>query len=189
MKTAFIFVLVTAGTVGASFGVARTDPSVDGWVSTFQVDVPLTLTSLFVLSLGIVVKWAASQEARRAVADKEGNLDVVRTAATAAAGDAQRLDADAVSLDINRLHQRLDAIACGPVTDFIENRQALIDTFGMGRYAEVMTAFAPGERHLNRAWSASTDGYKAEALTYLRHAAGMFAEAARLVESLKQEGA
>ena len=37
------FLLIAIGTIGAAIGVARTDPSVEGFVKSFQWHVPLTL--------------------------------------------------------------------------------------------------------------------------------------------------
>ena len=43
----------------------------------------------------------------------------------------------------------------------------MIPAFGMTAYAEVMSRFAAGERLLNRAWSASADGYLDEVVQSL----------------------
>ena len=45
------------------------------------------------------------------------------------------------------------------IDTFVEARESMIPRLGMQRYADIMSPFANGERLLNRAWSASADGY------------------------------
>ncbi|MCZ6508515.1 MAG: hypothetical protein O7A04_10795 [Acidobacteria bacterium] len=59
----------------------------------------------------------------------------------------------------------------------IQARESISHRFGLQAYAEVMNAFAAGERYLNRVWSASTDGYIDEAHTYIDKARGEFENA------------
>ena len=54
----------------------------------------------------------------------------------------------------------------------------MIDQFGLEAYARVMTRFASAERNINRAWSASADGYRDEVVRCLHDAANLL-EAAR----------
>jgi hypothetical protein len=45
------------------------------------------------------------------------------------------------------------------IDDFVMARSTLIHTYGLREYAELMTDFSIAERNINRAWSASADGY------------------------------
>lgn len=47
--------------------------------------------------------------------------------------------------------------------EFANGREAITRELGLAAFAEVMTCFASGERAINRAWSASADGYVDEA--------------------------
>jgi len=49
--------------------------------------------------------------------------------------------------------------------------------FGLQAYADIMSAFAAGERYINRVWTASADGYVDEVMSYLDKAQRQFAEA------------
>jgi hypothetical protein len=60
---------------------------------------------------------------------------------------------------------------------FVEARHSLTHMYGLQAYAEIMSAFAAGERYLNRVWSASADGYVDEALDYIGRALEQFREA------------
>jgi len=59
--------------------------------------------------------------------------------------------------------------------------------FGLQSYADVMGAFAAGERYINRVWSASTDGYVDEVYNYLDRATRQFREARALFAELQQQ--
>jgi len=68
--------------------------------------------------------------------------------------EAARSDEDQLGL-----HHRIDAELMEDIDAFVEARESMIPKLGMQRYADVMSPFANGERLLNRAWSASADGY------------------------------
>lgn len=71
----------------------------------------------------------------------------------------------------------IDRLFREDLNNFAEARESMIHVFGMQDYANVMSAFAAGERYINRVWSASTDGYRDEVLKYLIKARDQFAEA------------
>jgi hypothetical protein len=170
------FLLISLGTIGAAVGVARTDPSVDGWVKSFQIHVPLTLLSLAVMGVGVVLQRRIARLTAQAQVGG-GQLTIARNALRSVHDQADRLGAEAEQLDLDQLHQRLDAIQAGAVADLIDNRETITSAYGLAAYAAVMGPFAQGERCLNRAWSASTDGYLDEAVDYLRRAQPFLAEA------------
>lgn len=57
------------------------------------------------------------------------------------------------------IHCRIDEELMEDIDTFVEARESMIPRLGMQRYADIMSPFANGERLLNRAWSASADGY------------------------------
>jgi hypothetical protein len=61
---------------------------------------------------------------------------------------------------------------------FIAARPAIVAAGGMAGYANLMDAYAAGERALNRAWSAAADNDEGEALTSLERAAALLEESA-----------
>lgn len=66
---------------------------------------------------------------------------------------------------------------------FADARHSLAHLYGLSAYAEIMSAFAAGERYLNRVWSACADGYMEEATAYLHRALEQFREAAAGLEA------
>ena len=65
---------------------------------------------------------------------------------------------------------------------FVDARHSMKVLFGLQGYADIMSAFASGERYLNRVWSASTDGYVDEVLVTVDRAYEQFVEARRLFD-------
>lgn len=68
---------------------------------------------------------------------------------------------------------------------FAESRYSLADLYGLAAFAEVMGAFAAGERYLNRVWSASADGYLDEARIYLERSLEQFRDAAHQLSAAR----
>ncbi|NBB92537.1 MAG: hypothetical protein GVY32_05125 [Gammaproteobacteria bacterium] len=63
------------------------------------------------------------------------------------------------------------------LTAFADSRESMRHAFGLQAYADIMSAFAAGERYINRVWTASADGYIDEVMAYLEKAQRQFAEA------------
>ncbi|MFT5322104.1 MAG: hypothetical protein ACI934_002267 [Pseudohongiellaceae bacterium] len=81
----------------------------------------------------------------------------------------------------------IDRLFRTDLNNFAESREAMIHIFGMQSFADVMSAFAAGERYINRVWSASTDGYIDEVHQYLEKARYQFEEAKNLFSKLQSE--
>jgi len=71
--------------------------------------------------------------------------------------------------------------------NFANARESMKHVFGLQNYADVMSAFAAGERYVNRVWSASTDGYVDEVRNYLNRATEQFREARSLFSKLQNQ--
>lgn len=79
------------------------------------------------------------------------------------------------------IHGWIDSELELPISDFVEARESMIPLYGLQSYADIMTQFAGGERAINRAWSASADGYIDEVWTCLDRAKAMMDTAAALL--------
>lgn len=80
---------------------------------------------------------------------------------------------------------RIDQMQRVHVTAFVAAREPLIARIGLGRYAEIMDAFAGGERQMNRAWSAAADDVVEESVQSLHRAAQRFEEALQRLGTTK----
>ena len=81
----------------------------------------------------------------------------------------------------------IDRLFREDLNNFADIRETMIHVFGMQKYADVMSAFAAGERYINRVWSASTDGYVDEVHQYLEKARMQFTDASGLFNQLESE--
>jgi len=171
--------LVALGTIGASIAVARSDPNAEGWVAAWQVQVPLLVVSLLVVITGVVLLRRARTRAARRETGPGGTLSRARQSLATAATQVARLAERPEGGELAALHRALDELLTGPVAEFVKNRGAISEGLGMALYGEVMGAFSRGERYLNRAWSASVDGYLDEAETYVGRAVEPLEEASR----------
>ncbi len=71
----------------------------------------------------------------------------------------------------------IDRIFRDDLNNFADSRESMKHLFGLMAFADIMSSFAAGERYLNRVWSASTDGYVNEVLTYVSKAHTQFEHA------------
>ncbi len=90
---------------------------------------------------------------------------------------AEALEHEKERIDVYDLRHRIDRDFLGDLATFATSREVIAHSWGLKAYAEVMSHFAAGERHLNRVWSASTDGYVDEAQEYLTRARDQFRDA------------
>jgi len=90
---------------------------------------------------------------------------------------AEALAAEKDTIDPYEVRHRIDDGFMEDVSTFVEARESLRHRYGVQAFAEVMTAFATGERALNRAWSASTDGYVDAVKRSVDRAAAQFRDA------------
>jgi hypothetical protein len=98
---------------------------------------------------------AAAKEAslvKSNLATLEKTLDTALTA-------VKNMNATKDQVYVYDVHGRIDAEVAGQMADFADARESMIHGLGLAEYADVMDHFARGERFLNRAWSASADGY------------------------------
>lgn len=176
MNNLLVLLLMTAGTVGATLGVARTDPSVEGWETRFQADVPLTTTSLALLAFGVVLRQAGNRAAaqtlhkqRLGTAGLANSLDrmAVELDGIVAAVALEPGAGSAISVPISQL---LDGPLKESLSSSVAGCMALRASHGSAEYANVMGPLAKVERMLNRAWSAAADGYSEEAQRCLQQA-------------------
>jgi hypothetical protein len=87
------------------------------------------------------------------------------------------------SLGVYALRHEIDQRLRDDLRRFADARESLIHLFGLQLYADLMSNFATGERYINRVWSASADGYDAEARDYLARAEARFRDAQRQLQS------
>ncbi|MDX1460078.1 MAG: hypothetical protein R3348_03395 [Xanthomonadales bacterium] len=118
-----------------------------------------------------------------------GNMQRLGNALDNIARNLDEVCARKDDLPVYEARFEIDRLFREDLNDFAEARESMIHVFGMQQYADVMSAFAAGERYINRVWSASTDGYIDEVHRYLVRARDQFKEAQGLFRTLQSEAA
>jgi len=117
----------------------------------------------------------------------EARAEHVLTANRAELGDSlgniitvlDNMIATEADLKTEALRAEIDNRLRDDLRRFADARESMVHLFGLQVYADVMSAFAAGERYVNRVWSASADDYRHEAIAYLHKAASQFRDASR----------
>ena len=123
--------------------------------------------------LGVVGVVLVRMTSRSAVVDEAhvtASMQVVNDSLEAVARQIERLNQDREKIGVYGMHGRIDDDVMADVNRFVEVRETIITVHGLETYARTMDAFASGERALNRAWSASADGYIDEVWACLERA-------------------
>ena len=135
---------------------------------------------------------------------------VLRVTAHAGRTHSHKLDADLRTLDsslerivvrlrewlqqrdqinVYDVHQRIDDELVEDLAAFVEARETISHVYGLQQYADLMSQFALGERNINRAWSASADGYIDEVWKSVENAEHLMSESQRLLRQYQAAAA
>ena len=87
-----------------------------------------------------------------------------------------QLRAEKETLDVYEVRHRIDSDLAADLRDFADERETIAAAYNLQLYADVMNKFAAGERNINRAWSASADGYVDEVWISLKRAESLMRE-------------
>lgn len=168
--------LVAAGFLAGALVASQTPENAVDW----RAFVPAVGAGGF----GVVLaRLAAHRTARRSETLRESFADVLASVRLIDERLAE-LDARKEELAPWAVYPRIDELFPVELARFVGARESIAHLHGLRAYADVMNAFAAGERYLNRAWSASLDGWVDELREVLPRAREQFAEARRLVEGL-----
>lgn len=161
------YALITIGFLGGAFTAVR------------QVEGIAAAAFLAWLGLGILGVWLARHAARREAKDevrRSANIQALEATLDRIVVGMERLRSEKNEIDVYELRHVIDRRFLSDLVTFVDARESIAHGYGLQAYAEVMNRFAAGERHLNRVWSASTDGYIDEAHDYIEKAADQFEE-------------
>jgi hypothetical protein len=145
-----------------------------------------------VLLVGVVGLWLfrkAHHSETSASHRLSGNMETLGRSLESILRNLEELCTRKAELPVYEARFEIDRLFREDLNDFVEARETMIHVFGMQKYADVMSAFAAGERYINRVWSASTDGYEEEVHQYLEKARNQFVEANGLFSRLQSEAA
>lgn len=160
--------LLGVGFLSCAFVTVRTvDSREAGWESiSWAAYVPTFLVGAAGVVLLRLSAHSVSTQTHKISADlkaMDGSIAAIRERLDKMCGEGE-------TLDVFDVHDRIDDDLVQPLGVFVEARETLSRVYGMQAYADIMSKFALGERNINRAWSASVDGYIDEVRTCLDNA-------------------
>jgi hypothetical protein len=160
------FLLVTVGFLGGALASVVNETTVQwGWF----------IAAMVVGFAGVVLVRMGRRRRILATGRLVSNMRAIQDSLRRIAQNMTRLDAEKQSLDPYEVRHRLEELFADDLSTFVSARESIAHSFGLAAYADVMNAFAAGERYLNRAWCASADGYIDEIHQYLAKAKEQFA--------------
>ena len=177
IKTFALLMVMAAFLAGAFISVL--DPLLVNW----NWFVPVLVFGL----AGLFLFRKAHHGEARASHRLSGNMQILETSLDKILSNLEHLDADATELPVYEARFEIDRLLREDLNNFANARESMQHVFGLQNYADVMSAFAAGERYVNRVWSASTDGYVDEVNRYLERATNQFREARELFMKLQQQ--
>jgi hypothetical protein len=131
-----------------------------------------------------LVRLTARREAR-AAGKLASNMQLVEASLERVVDGLSRLRNELPTMDPYDVRFWLDTTFADDLARFVDARESIAHVHGLQAYADVMNAFAAGERYLNRVWSASADGYVDEVTAYVQKASEQFDGALAEVRALR----
>ena len=177
-------VLLYAGFLGAAFfSVRRSDSLGAEWATIewgwYGVMFAIGLIGLFLFRTSSGGAGALREKLETDLATIQTRLDSI----VAKLGGIQK---DRQAIGVYDVHSWIDDTLVEDLSGFVEAREALIKIYGLQQYADVMSRFALGERNVNRAWSASADGYIDEVWRSVDRAESEMAAAQSLLATYRE---
>lgn len=123
--------------------------------------------------LGIVFVRKSKNEPQGQAAHTEVSLQQIKSHLNNLVGNLEQLNSEMKDYKPRQILNFIEDELQDDLREFAEGRDSITAEFGLQVFAEVMTEFASGERAINRAWSASADGYIEEAATCVQRALAM----------------
>ena len=177
IKTLSLIIIMVSFLAGAFISVL--DPTLVNW-TWFAPVLAVGVIALYIYRKAHHVEAKASHRL-------SGNLQILDTSLSNILKNLEIVNADSINLPVYEARFEIDRLLREDLNNFANARESMKHVFGMQNYADVMSAFAAGERYINRVWSASTDGYVDEVHSYLERATKQFREARVLYAGLQKQ--
>ena len=149
--------------------LSSTDQEIIKWVYFVPI-VSIGAVGVFLLKSS---EKSAAQNDSLLASDKKILIDSLNNILT----NLKTLDGRKDQVPTYEMRYQIDKIFRDDLANFVASRDSMKQLFGLMAYADIMSSFAAGERYLNRVWSASTDGYVDEVMTYVSKSHSQFQHA------------
>ncbi len=177
--------LLWCGFLGGVFVAVRNTEIANAKWST--IEWPLYALAIAVGTVGVVILRMTQLQSATHADKLESDIKILEVSIRDLLAHFANLLKSKQQLDVYSIHKLIDAQLMESINNFVEARETLIHTYGLRQYAELMTDFSTAERNINRAWSASADGYVDEVWLSLERANNRLQVVAQHLVEYKQE--
>lgn len=174
------YILIGSGFLGAAF-YASLDPIEMNW-TPFVIALLISFTGLFMLK-------KIEHDHKKNPDILESNRAHIHESLDNILKNITELNSDKENIPTFEMRYSIDDKFRDDIDRFVLARESIKHIYSLQDYANIMTAFATGERYLNRVWSASADGYIDEVLTYTEKAMYQFQDAKKLLDNVSAKHA
>ncbi|MGD9408005.1 MAG: hypothetical protein PVG05_07910, partial [Gammaproteobacteria bacterium] len=135
------FMLTSAGFLGGAF-LTSLDPGEVRW--------GLFIPCLLVGAIGVFLIKQHSRQHARSDETLASNRSHIEESLDSILGQLRELDRDKANIPPYELRFEIDHRFRSDLNRFVDARESLTHLYGLQAYADIMSAFAAGERYLNR---------------------------------------
>lgn len=153
-----------SGSLATVFNVEVKD---DKWST---INWPWFLISVAVGLVGVVLLHKNRKSAAAQSDKSSSNLKGIKENLENLIANTSQLNKDIGGMKPKEMLNYIDRSLTDDFRDFADGRDSITAEHGLDVFAQVMSAFAAGERSVNRAWCAAADGYVDEAATCIDRA-------------------
>jgi len=121
-------------------------------------------------TIGVVLLRVTAKQAGGQAHEINRDMDELDDALEKLIAGVSKLNTERESILVFDVHKQIDDSLAIEFGRFADARKSMIQRFDLQTYAAIMTEFANAERGVNRAWSASADGYVDEVWLSLERA-------------------
>ena len=172
------FFLTSAGFIVGSYFLVLDKVEVD-WPG-FLVGIAIGISGVIFLRLNA---HKEKTQASRLVED----VAVLAESLKRIVDNMNELESKKDAINVYDLGKWIDERFPEDIERFINARESITHAYSLPDYAAVMNPFAAGERHLNRVWSCSVDGYINEAHASIGRSREQFVAAQKRLAALRRE--
>ncbi|MHC5111107.1 MAG: hypothetical protein ACYTHJ_14645 [Planctomycetota bacterium] len=170
----FGLALFYAGFLAAAFIAVRNlhDPA-QPWQS---VQWSWYVLAFVIGTVGVIIMRATAKSESVQAHRVDADMNALGQSLTTIVGKLETLNRDYDTTNVYDVHLWIDDQLAEELGTFVDARESISLRYGLQQYADIMSKFALGERNINRAWSASADGYIDEVRNCISRALALFQE-------------
>jgi len=166
---------------GSLVAVRRADSAGLAWAT---IEWGWFLVSMVVGLIGVVLHRRAASAASAHSEKIAGDLAAIGQSLSALQDKIRMICGDRAATGVYQVHGLIDDNLAEALGVFVDARETVALEYGLPSYAELMNKFALAERNINRAWSASADGYVDEVWLCMKQADSLITQAKACFDTL-----